>query len=228
MDDWLPPIVSSTPLTNSHLSCRSVNAGVIHLDVNVNLERKRHARIALIPFMIAIPALTVACVLWFLSPFERELNSILFGIVGAILAFDLPVCSVVLIQWLWTGDPPELSLVPLVPSKGERTLRKTLRERPKLCADRFYERFYSDSPIPKSLATKLRALLEYQLGLPNNSIEPNDNLIHADPELDWKYLLDEINDEFDIVVPAASMDRMDGTFGDLLIGIARHYHENGG
>ena len=196
--------------------------------MNVNLERKRHARIALIPFMIAIPALTVACVLWFLSPFERELNSILFGIVGAILAFDLPVCSVVLIQWLWTGDPPELSLVPLVASKEERALRKTLRERPNLCADEFYERFYSDSPIPKSLATKLRGLLEDQLGLPNNSIEPNDNLIHADPELDWQDLLDEINGEFDIVVPAASIDRMDGTFGDLLNGIARHYRENGG
>jgi hypothetical protein len=175
--------------------------------------------------MIAIPALTAACILWFLSPLERELNSVLFGIVGAVLAFDLPVCVLVLVQWLWTGNPPELSLVPLVASKEERALRKTLRERPKLCADEFYDRFYANSSIPKILATKLRTLLEYQLGLPDDSIEPDDNLIHADPELDWQYLLDEINEEFEIVVPPKSLDKMDGTFHNLLSGIAPHYRE---
>ena len=30
-DDWLLPIISSAPLSNSHLNRRSVNAGVIHL-----------------------------------------------------------------------------------------------------------------------------------------------------------------------------------------------------
>ena len=202
-----------------------MNIAVIHLDVNENLELERQTRIALIPFMIAIPALTAACILWFLSPLERELNSVLFGIVGAVLAFDLPVCVLVLVQWLWTGNPPELSLVPLVASKEERALRKALRERPKLSADEFYQRFYSDSSIPKILATKLRALLEYQLGLPNDSIQPDDNLIYADPELDWQDLLDEINDEFNIVATCDLMHRMDGTFDNLLNAIAPHYRE---
>lgn len=189
-------------------------------------ETKRQTRVALIPFMIAIPALIAACILWFACPFEREFNSVLFGIVGAILAFDLPVCMLVVVQWIWTGNPPELTLAPLVSTQQERAFKKTLRERPQVGPDEFYERFYAASPIPKFLATKLRALLEYQLGLPNNSIEPNDNLIHADPELDWHDLLDEINDEFNIVVPARSIQEMDGTFDDLLKGIAPHYREN--
>ncbi|MDA7932928.1 hypothetical protein N9X53_07505 [Mariniblastus sp.] len=190
-----------------------------------NHERNRQIRIALIPFAIAVPALTFAGILWFVSPFERDLNSILFGIVGAILAFDLPVCVLVLIQWTWTGEPPELSLVPLVPSREERELRTTIRERPKLDGGEFYNRFYADSSIPKSLATKLRALLEYQLGLPNNSIEPNDNLFNADPELDWQYLMDEINDEFNVVVSDESMHKMDGTFDNLLKNIATQYDD---
>lgn len=175
--------------------------------------------------MIAIPALFAAYVLWFVSPFEPEFNSVLFGIVGAILAFDLPVCLLVLVQWARTGDPPELSLVPLVTSREEREFRKELRERPQLHADEFYDRFYSASQIPKVLATELRASIENQLGLPNNSIEPNDQLIHADPELDWEYLIDEINEELKILVPVESVHEMDGTFDNLLIAVARHYSE---
>ena len=192
-------------------------------DVNEIQERNHRTRIALIPFMIAIPALTIACILWFSMPFNGELNSVLAAVVFAVLVFNLPVCAIVLIQWIWTGNPPELSLVPLVPSKDEREFRKTLRERPQLDADEFYERFYADLPVPKLLATKLRGLLEYQLGLPNGSIEPEDNLFRADPELDWQYLLYEINDEFKTVVPPESLNKMDGTFDNLLYVITPIY-----
>ena len=38
MDDWLPPIVSSTPLTNSNLNRRSVNAGVIQTQLSHEVQ----------------------------------------------------------------------------------------------------------------------------------------------------------------------------------------------
>ena len=179
-------------------------------------ERTRRARIAMIPFAIAIPALFLASILWFWSPFQGELDSILFGVTGAILAFDLPVCLLVLIQWILTGDPPELSLEPLVPSKAERELRRELRERAKIDGDEFYEKYYSESTIPKRLVVGLRRLLESQLGLPENSIEPNDNMAIADPELDWRDLMDEVTDELGILIDDALIEKMDGTFDNLL------------
>ena len=103
-----------------------------------------------------------------------------------------------------------------MPSKAERELRRELRERAKIDGDEFYEKYYSESTIPKRLVVGLRHLLESQLGLPANSIEPNDNMAIADPELDWRDLLDEVTDEFGILFDGASIEKMDGTFDNLL------------
>ena len=62
----------------------------------------------------------------------------------------------------------------------------------------------------------LRRLLESQLGLPENSIEPNDNMAIADPELDWRDLMDEVTDELGILIDDALIEKMDGTYDNLL------------
>ena len=195
---------------------------MITIDQN---ERHRRVRIAMIPFGIAAVGVLVACVVLFLLPLSKEATAICVGVVGAILAFDLPVCVLVLVQWIWTGDPPELSLVPLVATREERALRKTLRTRPKLAGDEFYRRYYAESSIPKPLVAGVRALLEYQLGLPNDSIEPSDNLIDAFPELDWRYLMEEIEVEFRMTIPLEAVYRLEGTFDSLLRVVAPYYKE---
>ena len=188
--------------------------------LNAPASDNRRTWIALVPFLIAVPTLIIAVILWFASPLPRETRSIAFGIVGTILVFDLPVCVFVLVQWLATGEPPELSLSPLISSREEREFRRNLRERPKLSDDEFYARFYADSFIPKQLAVQLRALLATQFGLDLGRLHPLDNLIYADVELDWAFLMDEINEEFDIVVPDEIIGKLDGTFDSLLRCIA--------
>jgi hypothetical protein len=174
--------------------------------LNARAGDNRRTWIAMIPFLIAVLGLIVAVFLWFASPLPREPRAIALGIVGAILIFDLP--------------PPELSLSPLIPSRQEREFRRNLRERPKLNDDEFYARFYADSSIPKHLAVQLRALLATQFGLDLGALHPLDNLIYADVELDWAYLMDEINEEFDIVVPEEMIGKLDGTFDSLVRCIA--------
>jgi len=188
--------------------------------LNAPTSDNRRTWIAMIPFLIAVLGLIVAVFLWFASPLPREPKAIALGIVGAILVFDLPVCVFVAVQWLATGEPPELSLSPLIPSREEREFRRNLRERPKLNDDEFYARFYADSSIPKHLAVQLRALLATQFGLDLGALHPLDNLIYADVELDWAFLMDEINEEFDIVVPEEMIGKLDGTFDSLVRCIA--------
>lgn len=135
--------------------------------------------------------------------------------------FDLPVCVLVVIQWLATGAPPELSLSRLIPCREEREFHRNLRERPKLNDDEFYDSFYANSSIPRYLPAQLRALLATQFGLDFGALHPRDNLINAGVELDWTDLIDEINGEFDFVVPDEMIGKLDGTFDSLIRCIAK-------
>jgi hypothetical protein len=174
------------------------------------------ARTALIPFLIAVPSILVAALLWFWQPFPLGYISIAIGVIGAILAFDLPVCALVVFEWLRTGQPPELSLSPLIPSREEREFRRILRTRPKLNDDDFYATFYSDSPIPKSLVVQLRKSLECAFGLDFGALQPTDNLILADPELDWADIVFRLNREFGIRLTNEMFGKFDGTFDSLV------------
>jgi len=183
---------------------------------NASASDNRRIFIALIPFIIAVPGLIVATVLWFWPPS----NLIAFGIVGAILIFDLPVCVLVVIQWLAKGEPPGLSLSPLVPCREEREFHRNLRERPKLNDDEFYDTFYANSRIPKRLPVQLRTSLENAFGLDFGALHPTDNLIYADVEVDWADVIFRVKRDFDIVVPDDMIGRLDGTFDSLLQYIA--------
>ena len=143
---------------------------------NASTSDNRRTLIALIPFVIAVSGLIVAAILSFWPLLPKGPSAVAFGIVGAILVFDVPVCVLVLVQWLATGEPPELSLSPLIPCREERQFHRNLRERSKLNDDEFYDTFYANSQIPKRFPVQLRTSLENAFGLDFGALHPTDNL----------------------------------------------------
>jgi hypothetical protein len=175
---------------------------------------RRRKILALIPFFIAAPTLVAVAIVWH-SSFPWDTIAAFCGVFGAILVFDLAACLYVLIPWLWTGEPPELSLSPLIPTREEREFRRSLRERRKLYDDEFYDAFYADSGIPRGLPVQLRKTLEEELGLDFGGLWPSDNLIRA-VEVDWGDIFDLIEREFRISIPRERWKQFDGTFDSLV------------
>lgn len=170
----------------------------------------------MIPFVLAIPLTFVAVVLWFDHPLQGDANSLAFGVVSAVLVFDLPVCAWVAIQWLITGEPPDLTLEPLVPSREQRQLHRELRERPALSDAELYNKFYVESSIPEDLPGRVRKCVERWVECNVDAIHPSDCLGHLDGELDGVYLLHEVHREFGIRIPDERLQQLDGSFDSLL------------
>jgi hypothetical protein len=173
--------------------------------VDDRLEENRRIWIALVPFAIAVVAIPVAIAAWFWKTDAKDSAPIIFGIAGAVLVFDLPVCALVIIEWLKSGHPPPLSLWPLVPSREEREFRRRLRTRPPLDDEAFFQQHFAESRVPRELPGKLRATLEDIFGLSFAALDPDDNLAHADWEMDWADVLDRIEEDFQISFPADSL-----------------------
>jgi hypothetical protein len=177
-------------------------------------NNKHRVLIALIPLFIAVPCIMLGFVLWFWGP-EKKVNAILIGLVGAILVFDIPACVFVLVKWLRAGEPPELSLCPLIPCRAEREFRRALRDRPQLSDDEFYEAYYSESGIPRQLPGQLRKSLENAFGMNFAALHPDDNLMDADHEVDWGDVLWRIEKEFKVIILFETFAAQ-GTFDSLL------------
>ncbi|HTQ40555.1 MAG TPA: hypothetical protein VMJ32_16130 [Pirellulales bacterium] len=161
-------------------------------------DEKRRFYIALVPFVIAIPCLILAVVFCFWPHEPRSFsNAIPFGIAGAILVFDLPACIYVLIPWLRTGKPPELSFAPLAPSPEQRRFHRNLRERPKLSDAEFYQTFFADTGIPEQLPIRLRMILEDLLGINLGALRPEDNIACANDDLDFVDVIRRVEDNFE-------------------------------
>jgi hypothetical protein len=169
--------------------------------------------VASVPFMIAVPALIAAVMLW-RSPLPKQGTAGLFGMVGAILIVDLATCGFVLVQWLWTGEPPELSLSPLVLTREERQFRHNLRTRPKLDDEQFYDAYYADSGIARTVPAELRKLLGDVLGLDLGALSPTDKLV--DDELDWADVFFRMERVFKVPIPREKWKVFDGSFDSLL------------
>lgn len=188
-------------------------------------SNRRHTLIALVPFVIAVPGVIVAVLLWFWRPLPRDPNAIAFGVTTALLVFGLPVCILVLIEWLRTGEPPELSLSPLIQCREEREFHRNLRKRQKLNDGDFYDTYYANSGIPRRFPMELRMSLEGVFGLDFAALHPADNLIYADVELDWADLICRVNREFDIAIPKDEVRELDGTFDSLLRCIVQNHRK---
>ena len=159
--------------------------------------------IASIPFVLAAIAITVALL------FDHP---IAFSVCFAFLVFDIPVCTFVGWDWIRSGEPPEINLSPLIPSRAERELAKNMRLRPKLSVDDFYTTFYADSGISKKSIALIRAILSEQIGMDLATLLPHDDMILLDPEMDWSIIIDEIEREFEINFNDTELETGTATF----------------
>jgi hypothetical protein len=185
-------------------------------------EPADHRRsIALIPFVLAGIAFIAATAAFFVTGWSRNVGAILCGVSGAVLVFDIPVCVWVLIDWIRTGQPPELNLSPLIPSREEREFHRRLRERPKLNDDEFYETYFAAANVPREVPVRLRRLLENEIGLDLGGVHPDDNLTWADSELDFADVLYLVEDEFHVAIRIEGFAFEDCTLGSLVQLIAQ-------
>lgn len=117
----------------------------------------------------------------------------------------------------------------LLPSARQRSFHRTLRSRRKLSDDEFVEAFYSGSGVPHDVPVRLRRELANALGVDLAGIHPNDNITHADDELDFADIIYRIERAFGVTMHsnACSMD-LDVTFDALVHSIcAAGTHKDG-
>lgn len=190
-------------------------------------EENRRILIAIVPFVIAAIAIPISIASWFWRANAKDAASVVFGVVGAVLVFDLPVCAMVIIKWLRAGHPPDLNLSPLLPSREEREFRSRLRQRPRLDDDAFFAKYFAAAEVPGGLPGKLRKTLEDVFGQDFASLDPDDNLVHADWEMDWGDVIVEIEDAFQIEFPLESLDESI-TFRSLAHSVAQALQKNSG
>ena len=176
----------------------------------------RRRLIALSLILLTALAGIVAALIWFLAPFRNDGIAIAFAVAGVFVVYGIPVCLFVIVKWLLYGEPPELSLFPLLSSRQERKFRRKLRARPRLTDDEFYDAFYAGSRIPKQLPVQLRTWLQEEIGINFAGLQPTDNLSSACGDLDWADIFDSINDDFGVAICLESIDQFDGTFDSLL------------
>jgi hypothetical protein len=173
----------------------------------------QNPKVALIPFLVAIPVL-IGVSFFPIPKQDRPSLVIPFVVLWAITIASCVVCLMVTVKWLANGRPPELSFYRIFVSRDE--LHWKLRHRPKLNDEEFYEAFYADSGIPRELPAQLRSSLASMFGLDMSAVRPNDNLVEADGELDWSDVFYVIEREFKVSIPRESWDEFDGTFDCLI------------
>ena len=81
--------------------------------------------------------------------------------------------------------------------------------------DAFYLRHYANTTIPKDIPIRVRKVCVEQLGRRWLFVTPTDWLIEDD-ELDFAELLYDIGEEFGISISHEDMNRIDGTFDDVV------------
>ncbi len=160
--------------------------------------------------------------LWFLNPERGEPAAIALAIVVSVLVFSLPVCFVLLFGWLKPGALRDLSLSPLFLTREEHEFHRNLRQRPQLNEDAFYETFYAESGIPKQWVTQLRTLLEDVSGYDLLCLNPNDNLVHLDGEMDFADVLYRVESDFKVKLDWEAFRRPEVTFDFLLRTTLKH------
>jgi hypothetical protein len=177
----------------------------------------QNPKVALIPFLIAIPLL-IGVAIFPIPKQDRPYLVISFVVLWVITIASCVVCLMVTVKWLANGRPPELSFYRIFVSRDE--LHWKLRHRPKLNDEEFYEAFYAGSGIPRELPAQLRSRLQLMFGLELASLRPQDNLGEADRWLDWTDVFYVIDREFKVSIPREAWDEFDGTFNCLLRMIA--------
>jgi len=170
------------------------------------------------PFVIAVVFGLPAVWIFIFRPDWGDWEYVVFGVCGAVLVFDLPVCILILI-----GRPPAMTLAPLFPSSEQKAFHRNLRQRPALDDDAFYDRFYSGSGIAKEIVIRIRKELKRALGLNLGGVRPDDNVALAYDDIDFADVLWRLSRTFDVHIPQdACWDEIDGTFDSLVRYVAKH------
>jgi hypothetical protein len=127
---------------------QSLTTSTASTDIN------RRLFVARIPLVIEVASLVAWMIFWLWPTVPKEVTPIALAGLGAILVVNSLVCLWVLIHWFVTGELPELSLSPLVPSREEYEFHRNLRERPNRNDEEFYATFYASTEIPKVLTSQ--------------------------------------------------------------------------
>jgi hypothetical protein len=90
------------------------------------------------------------------------------------------------------------------------------RNPPGLDDEAFYRLHYENSGIPRGIPGKLRRIFVRSLGGRWRSMVPSDRPTDLCDDLDFADLIDEVAEEFGIVIPKADMHRMDGSFDGIV------------
>lgn len=166
-----------------------------------------NTKYAVIPFVIGAVALGV----WLTTDSLQ-----VFAVCFATLVFAVPVCLMMLWEWLRTGVPPDISLSPLIPGRAEREFWRNLETRPKMSDDAFYVAFYKDSPISQTTTNQLREILTDEIGMDLSTLYPHDDLNLIDFELDWVPILRRIEQAFCIKFSKTQVSNGPATFDRLV------------
>jgi hypothetical protein len=156
---------------------------------------------------------------------DQNTFAICFAVILTILVFDLLVCGLVLWELMHTGESPELNLEPLFPSAKRRALYRAWKERPQLDDDDFYGTFYADSGIARNVVVGVRREMQRIFERSLAGVQPGDDVLRAEPEMDFADVFDELAEAFDIVIPWRTGEvsyngdgelSFNGTFGSLV------------
>jgi hypothetical protein len=181
---------------------------------------QRRVWIALVPFFIAAVAIVAEMGALFGRQFAKEVG-VAFGIIGALLVFDLPVCVYVLVKWVRAGVPPDLVAELMEITPEQRDFHRKLRKRPKLDETVFYQSFYERSDVPKHMIVYLRQLLEDVSGCDLAGLHPGDNLAYIDSEMDFADVLNRIERDLIVKLDWDQFRDTEVTFDSLLRAVLR-------
>jgi acyl carrier protein len=124
-----------------------------------------------------------------------------------------PKCGVRL-NMGWFRESWESLLTQLL--ETDRNLLCALRCRPYLTDEEFFERFYSDSGIPKEIPIRLRQLWAEQLGGEWYGVEPSDEPARIYWTLDLVELIYEVEEEFVIRISKADWQLIGSSFDSFV------------
>lgn len=94
--------------------------------------------------------------------------------------------------------------------------------RPLLGDDEFYAVHYEARNVSREIPIRLRKLYARSLGRAWLKVQPRDKFTDAYGDLDFADLLDDVQDEFGIVIPELERDEMDGSFDSVVMLLAKH------
>ena len=102
---------------------------------------------------------------------------------------------------------------------GMRT-ESEMKRRPKMSLDEFYDQYYANSEIPRTIVSRILNLTAEQFGIAAGQIRPDDNFLQTNLA-DTMYYVVEISEEFGLSrTRQHELEQTDGTFENIVRHVA--------